>query len=65
MKTTDNETKIETKEIQSLNNGDTLLLSASVVYSKELIEAIEKELSAKTGKNVVVIDGRFNIVGII
>lgn len=58
-------TKTEIKEIQKLGEGSILILSSSVCLRKAEIEVLEKEISEKIGRQVVILDPRFSIVGTI
>jgi len=59
----DSGAEIEVREIQSLNSGDTLILSSCAWLKPEETEILEKHLSFKTEKNVVILDPRFKVVG--
>lgn len=54
----------EIKEIQTLGEGELLILSSSVILKKTEIEVLEKELSEKTNKSVVILDPRLSVIGV-
>ena len=52
----------EIREIESLINADTLFFMSSMRLSEKDIDTMEKDLSQKTGKNCIILDGKFSKV---
>jgi hypothetical protein len=62
----DDNTEVELKEVQSIGkDSEILVIKVHYTYKPEDVEVLERNLSEKFGKKVIVLDGKFGeIIGV-